>query len=314
MSKLYVNNFEEGLRIDEYLLVGGVSRGITNAGATYLNVELQDNTGTIDAKLWDAKEKDIKTVTAGKVIRVNGDILLYRGNLQLRINSAKEVSESEYKISNYVKASPIEEEVLKKEIYAYINQIDNKILNQITSKIIKDNEKDFFSFPAASRIHHEFVGGLATHVLGMLKLAENLCDAHNYLSKSLLYSGIILHDVGKTIELSGPVLTSYTNKGKLLGHISIMQANVHDVAKELNIEETEEVTLLRHMILSHHGEYEYGSPVLPMIPEAEFLTFIDNIDARANMLDKAMEKTDEGEFTGRIFSLENRSFYKAKIK
>lgn len=313
MSKLYVDQFEEGLRIDEYLLVAGVTKGLTNAGATYLNVELQDNSGTIDAKLWDAKESDIKIVAPGKVIRVNGDVLLYRGNLQLRINSASEVSEEEYNVGDYVKSSPVSEEVLRVEIAKYISQIDNPVLSKLVNKILQDNDKDFYTFPAASRIHHEYVGGLATHVLGMLKIAENLCNSHDYINKSLLYSGIILHDLGKTTELSGPVLTHYTNEGRLLGHISIMQANVKEVAASLGIEDSEEVMLVRHMILSHHGEYEYGSPVLPMIPEAELLTFIDNLDARLAMLDKAMSQTVAGEFTGRIFSLENRSFYKSKI-
>ncbi len=313
MSKLYVDQFEEGLRIDEYLLVAGVTKGLTNAGATYLNVELQDNSGTIDAKLWDAKESDIKTVSPGKVIRINGDVLLYRGNLQLRINSASEVSEDEYNVSDYVKSSPVSEEVLRVEIAKYISQIDNLVLSKLVNKILQDNDKDFYTYPAASRIHHEYVGGLATHVLGMLEIAENLCNSHDFINKSLLYAGIILHDLGKTTELSGPVLTHYTNEGRLLGHISIMQANVKEVASSLGIEDSEEVMLVRHMILSHHGEYEYGSPVLPMIPEAELLTFIDNLDARLAMLDKAMSQTVAGEFTGRIFSLENRSFYKSKI-
>ncbi len=314
MSKLYIKNFEEGLRIDEFLLVAGVTKGVTNAGSTYLNVDLQDNSGNIDAKLWDAKDEDLTVVSPGKVIRVNGDVLMYRGTLQLRINSTKIVDETEYNVADYVKASPISEEVLRVEISEFVQAIENENLSVLVNTILADNDKDFYTYPAASRIHHEYVGGLATHVLGMLKIAKNLCDAHEYINRSLLYTGILLHDLGKTTELSGPVLTHYTNEGRLLGHISIMQADVFDYAKKLNIEKSEEVMLVRHMILSHHGQYEYGSPVLPMIPEAEFLTFIDNLDARVDMLDKAMKITDAGEFTSRIFSLENRSFYKATIE
>lgn len=314
MSKLYIKNFEEGLRIDEFLLVAGVTKGVTNAGSTYLNVDLQDNSGNIDAKLWDAKDEDLTVVSPGKVIRVNGDVLMYRGTLQLRINSTKIVDETEYNVADYVKASPISEEILRVEISEFVQAIENENLSVLVNTILADNDKDFYTYPAASRIHHEYVGGLATHVLGMLKIAKNLCDAHEYINRSLLYTGILLHDLGKTTELSGPVLTHYTNEGRLLGHISIMQADVFDYAKKLNIEKSEEVMLVRHMILSHHGQYEYGSPVLPMIPEAEFLTFIDNLDARVDMLDKAMKITDAGEFTSRIFSLENRSFYKATIE
>ncbi|MEG0290377.1 MAG: HD domain-containing protein, partial [Erysipelotrichaceae bacterium] len=124
--------------------------------------------------------------------------------------------------------------------------------------------------------------------------------------------GVLVHDLGKLIELSGPVITEYTLEGKLLGHISIMQAKLTSVAKEQKIE-GEEVTLLRHMILSHHGVYEYGSPVLPMIPEAEILYFIDNMDARMNTMEKALNQVEPGEFTPRIFALENRMFYKSKL-
>ncbi|NLY62564.1 MAG: HD domain-containing protein [Erysipelothrix sp.] len=313
MTKVYIKDFEEGLRINESLLIVNVTKGLTNAGATYLNIEFQDNTGTIDAKLWDANEENIAIAAIGSVIQVNGDVLLYRNNLQLRINKISSLAQSEYEITDYLKASPIERPVLEDEIYSFIEQIDNENLFAITNKIVRENANDYFTYPAASRIHHEFVGGLATHVLGMLKIAETLVNLYPLINKSLLYSGIVLHDFGKTTELSGPILTQYTTAGKLLGHISIMQADLLDYAKQLGIEDSEEIMLLRHLILSHHGEYEYGSPVLPLVTEAELLTFIDNMDARINMLEKAMDNIDAGEFTPRIFSLENRAFYKHKL-
>ncbi len=313
MSKIYIKDFNEGLRINEPLLIVNVTKGLTNAGAVYLNIEFQDNSGVIDAKLWDANEESINMIQPGNVVLVNGDVLLYRGNLQLRVNFAKVMPEGEYDVTDYLKASPFEQSVLEEEVYSYIEQIDNEILHAIVSKIINENKKDFFTYPAASRIHHEYVGGLATHVLGMLRIAESIANQHAFLNKSLLYAGIILHDFGKTTELSGPILTHYTTEGKLLGHISLMQADLLHYARELNVEDSEEVMLLRHLILSHHGQYEYGSPVLPMVSEAEILSFIDNLDARLNMLDKAMDSIEAGEFTSRIFSLENRTFYKSKI-
>jgi len=143
----------------------------------------------------------------------------------------------------------------------------------------------------------------------MLKQAKALCDIYPTLNRSLLYAGIIAHDMGKVKELSGPVATTYTVEGNLLGHISIMSDEVANIAREHNIE-GEEVMLLRHMILSHHGKYEYGSPKLPMLKEAEMLHFIDNIDARMQMFDKHMKKVEKGQYTERIFALENRQFYK----
>lgn len=143
----------------------------------------------------------------------------------------------------------------------------------------------------------------------MLRQAKALCDIYPILNRSLLYSGIILHDLGKVKELSGPVATSYTVEGNLLGHISIVSDEIAQVAKEHNIE-GEEVLLLRHLVLSHHGKLEYGSPKLPMVKEAEILHFIDNIDARMMMFEKHLKKVDKGQFTERIFALENRQFYK----
>ena len=137
-------------------------------------------------------------------------------------------------------------------------------------------------------------------------------SVYSELNADLLYAGILLHDIGKTVELSGPVVPSYTFEGQMLGHISIAQSMVYAAAKELNIE-GEEVTLLQHMILSHHGKNEFGSPVLPQIREAEMLHMIDNMDARMNMFDKTLETLEAGETSKRVFSLDNRMIYKPKM-
>ena len=142
----------------------------------------------------------------------------------------------------------------------------------------------------------------------MLRTAEALCDIYPSLNRSLLYSGIILHDIGKVKELSGPIGTTYTTEGNLIGHIVIAVEEISMIAAELEIE-GEEVLLLKHLILSHHGKLEYGSPKVPMLKEAEILHFIDNIDARMMMMDKHLDNTDKGKFTDRIFPLENRNLY-----
>ena len=181
-----------------------------------------------------------------------------------------------------------------------------------TSAKKEENIEKLSYYPAASKNHHEYVSGLAYHTYGMLKVAESFCTLYPSLNKDLLYSGITLHDLGKTVELSGPVVPEYTLEGKLLGHISISNAMIKETANKLHIE-GEEVTLLQHMILAHHGKNEYGSPVLPQIKEAEILYLIDNIDARMAMMDKALETVEYGKFTKRVFSLENRALYKPKM-
>src|SRR5690625_729082 len=182
-------------------------------------------------------------------------------------------------------------------------------LQRIVRQLLNKYGREFLTFPAAMTNHHDFVSGLAYHVHYMLRTAEALCDIYPSLNRSLLYSGIILHDIGKVKELSGPIGTTYTTEGNLIGHIVIAVEEISMIAAELEIE-GEEVLLLKHLILSHHGKLEYGSPKVPMLKEAEILHFIDNIDARMMMMDKHLDNTDKGKFTDRIFPLENRNLYK----
>lgn len=312
MNKL-IKELTDGDKLKLTALLSTVNKGVTNKGAPYLSIVLQDKTGTIDAKFWNVSEEQLALYKPGMVAEVNGDVLSHNKQLQFRIVSIHVLDRNNVDLSEFVQASPIPRAQLKEEITSIISSIQNDTIRKIVQEILKEYETDFFAYPAASKNHHNFVGGLATHVLGMLKLAEQVCNLYPMLHRDLLYGGVLLHDIGKLVELSGPVITEYTMEGKLLGHISIMQAKVAQAAERLQLD-GEEVILLRHMILSHHGQYDYGSPVLPMLPEAEMLYFIDNMDARMNTLQKTMDQVEPGEFSSRIFALENRSFYKSKLK
>lgn len=307
-----IQELTDGYKGKFTVLIMHMSRGVTNKGAPYLSFTFQDNTGNIDAKYWNVDESLLYRFKPGMLVEVSGDVLSHQKQLQFRVQKMEEVKD-ELDIRDYVIEGPIKREELMRRVYAYIEDIQNPSIHTVVYEIMKEYEKDFFEYPAATKNHHDFFGGLATHVLGMLDLAHQMCVLYPLLNEDLLIGGVILHDIGKTMELSGAIVTEYTTEGKLLGHISIMQAAVAQKANILGIK-GEEVTLLRHMILSHHGVYEYGSPVLPMIPEAEMLHLIDNIDARMNTISKALNQCTAGEFTSRIFALENRSFYKSNIK
>lgn len=308
-----IHELVDGDKLEIKALLSTVNKGVTNKGAPYLSIILQDKSGTMDAKFWNVTESQLALYKPGMVAGVSGDVLSHNKQLQFRINNIIVLDRSSVDLSEFVQASPIPRAELKQQITDILSHIQNDVIRQIVNEVLKEYDTDFFAYPAASKNHHNFVGGLATHVLGMLKLAEQICDLYPMLHRDLLYGGVILHDIGKLVELSGPVITEYTMEGKLLGHISIMQAKVAQAAERLQLE-GEEIILLRHMILSHHGLYEYGSPVLPMLPEAEMLYFIDNMDARMNSLQKALDQVENGEFSPRIFSLENRSFYKSNLK
>ena len=303
--------FNEKDKIEMPLLVSNVTQGITSAGAPYLSITLQDKTASIEAKLWDAKAEDIARVVSGKVFLVAGEVLKYRQQLQLRVARIEPVLEP-YDLLDFVKQHDVPIEQLKSVVQQTLASLQDPVLKAVTTQLFEKHEHDFFEYPAAAKNHHDFMGGLAMHVVGMLNIAEFLCQQYPLLNRDLLVAGILLHDLGKIFELSGPIVTEYTLQGKLLGHISLMHALVYEQAHELALQHEESIILLSHMILAHHGKYEYGSPVLPLIPEAEVLHFIDNLDARLNMFEKMIETTEPGSFSTRIFSLENRSFYRSK--
>lgn len=312
MSRQTISSFVEGEKIQTSLLITQMNRGITNSGAPYLSFVLQDQSGSIDAKLWDAKDELLSGVEAGKVVLVSAEVLKYRNALQLRIYNLAKLEDNQFDPSDYVMATDLSLEFMQKRIHETLLSMQDIVYRDVCTSIIEDLQEKLYSYPAAAKNHHDFVGGLATHMISMLDLGEAFCTLYPMLNRDLLLAGILLHDLGKIDELSGPILTEYTVEGKLVGHISIMQSKVAEKAKALGFQDSEQVTLMRHMILSHHGEYEFGSPVLPMVMEAEMLTFIDNVDARMNMFAKALESVKPGEWTPRIFPLENRSFYKPK--
>ena len=312
MSKT-IAELTDGYRGDIIVLLLQVNKGVTAKGAPYLSFQLQDKTGNMDAKYWNVSEELLYAYKPGMLVKINGDVLNHQKHLQYRVNHIDILNAEEYDIEDFVKSGPIAKNDLKKEIQAYVDSMRNETIKTITQAFLDEYDKDFYMYPAAMKNHHDFVSGLATHVLGMLHIGEACCKQYPLLHRDLLLAGIILHDLGKLIELSGAVVTDYTKEGKLLGHISIMQGMIDEKAKALSLD-GEEILLLRHMILSHHGKYDFGSPVLPMIPEAEVLFLIDNIDARMQTMDKTLKAVEPGDFSGRVFALENRFLYRSTLE
>lgn len=311
MAKL-VKDFNEGERVVVDLLISNLVKGTTNSGAPYLSLNIQDSSKGIEAKLWDVKPELAEQLEVGKVYNFDLEIIKYKNNLQAKVLKVLPVAQENLNMDDFVFKSPISKDELRNNIQEGINQIKNKDIARIVSSMLNYYSNDVYDYPAASKIHHNFIGGLATHTSGMLKIGEALCEIYPSLNRDYLIAGIILHDLGKIEELTSPVVTEYSNTGKLLGHISIMDARLAQIGEELKLGDSEELLVLRHMVLSHHGEYEYGSPVRPETLEAEVLSQIDNIDAKINIIDKALAEVKEGEFTQKLFAMDNRVFYKHK--
>ena len=307
-----INEFEEHMKLQQPLLVKDVKNGTTSKGSPYLSLILQDNTGTIDGKYWDVKENEQALVQAGKILKFNFEVLLYKDKLQLRMNHVEEISEDEYNLEDFVISSDHSEVERRSLTQSLIDSIQNDVYRKLVIGMLSYVGDKFFTFPAASKIHHGWKGGLSDHSLSMATLADELCKHYPQLDRDLLVSAALIHDVGKTAELSGPVTTEYTLEGKLEGHISLANAWLHEVSEKLGVQEREETVLMHHMILSHHGKMEYGSPVAPMIIEAEALYLIDNMDARLTSLKMALDAIKPGTWTSRMFQFENRQFYKHK--
>lgn len=310
VMKKGIKHYQIGDTFDGFLLIKEVRKGTASNGKPFLTLFFGDATGEIEAKLWDASPDDESVFVEEKVVKITGDIQEYRGKPQLRIKSIRPAQVTDgVRISDFLEKAPVAVDELREYITAAIFEMNNPNIQRIVRAFIKKYENDLFIFPAASKHHHAYVSGLAYHIVTMLKIAKSLCDIYPQLNKDLLYAGIILHDIGKLHELSGPVSTSYTLEGTLLGHISLMVAEIKEIADELNIT-GEEVIVLQHIVLAHHSKPEWGSPKQPLVREAEMLHMIDLIDAKMNMLERALENTNPGEFTERIFGLDNRAFYK----
>lgn len=310
----YIKDLKEHERLTQPLLVKEVKNGTTTKGSPYLSMTLQDKTGFIDAKMWDAKDSDQELVQTGKIINFTFEVLNYKDNLQLRVNRAEKIDENNVNLDDFVISSENSEEKRRNIANQLVMSIQNEIYKKLVIGVIQAVGDKYFTFPAASKIHHSWFGGLSDHSLSMATLADTICQHYPQLNRDLLVSAALIHDVGKTVELSGPVTTEYTLAGKLEGHISIGNEMLDEVAKKLNLENEEETILMHHMVLSHHGKMEFGSPVVPMLMEAEVLSLIDNMDARITTLTGALANTKEGQWTSKLFSLENRQFYKPNKK
>lgn len=307
-----VKDFNEGERLEVNLLISNLVKGTTNSGAPYLSLNLQDNSKAIEAKLWDVKPELANQLETGKVYNFSLEIIKYKNNLQAKVLKVLPISESEINMEDFLFKSPVPIEELKNTIQSGLNSIDNENIARIVSAMLNYYANGLYEYPAASKIHHNFIGGLATHTTGMLKIAQAISGLYPQINKDYLYAGCILHDLGKIEELTSPVVTEYSTTGKLLGHISIMDARIAEIGRDLKLEDSEELLILRHMILAHHGELEYGSPMRPATLEAEVLSMIDNLDAKINIIDKALSEIKEGEFTQKLFAMDNRVFYKHK--
>lgn len=246
---------------------------------------------------------------ANDVIEIDYTVDNYKGKTQLNITTIKKAPDE--MISSFVPSSEYDGKAVFSMLLAKVNNFSDEVLKAIVSKILLDNREALEVYPAAYRLHHAIVGGLMLHTASIVEMAEKTCTVYPNINRELLLSGAILHDVAKTFEMNtakSGLCSRYTVGGELIGHLVKGAMYIEDTAKELGIED-EKVTLLEHMILSHHGVPEYGSPVRPMFLEAEILSTLDSLDATIFEINNATNKINAGSFTERQWALDNRKLF-----
>ena len=310
---MMIKDLKDGDHIVSQYLIVNFAKCVTTAGKNYLNLTLQDSTGSIDGKKWDVNEEDLDTFLPGNIVSIEGDVLNYRDHLQMKILSGKKLEQAQIDVTRFVPTAPVPEKVLEEKLNAYIDSLKDSDLKTITKYLIQKYHDCYVSYPAAVRNHHNFASGLLYHSISMADMAEKVCTLYPEINRDFVIAGALIHDLGKTLELSGPIATKYTLEGKLIGHISIMVAEIRMAVKELHID-GETPLLLEHMILSHHSKPEFGSPVPPLTREAFVLASIDDFDAKMNIISKAEENLKPGEWTEKVFAMDNRAFYIPEYK
>ena len=310
MVKMIIE-FKDGEHISGQFLVNSSAKCVNNQGSAYMNLELKDASGQINAKKWEATLEDENIYVQGNVVFVEAEVLKYKDSLQVKILNGQIVDPSDIDVVKFIKQPPVPKEELIKRFNAHVESIKNEDCRKILDYEIKRLSPKLFDYPAAVSVHHDYGSGLLMHTVSMADLGVYLSNYYPNVDKNILLTGILLHDMGKTIEFEGPIVYKYSLEGRLLGHISIMVSEIRRAAEGLKI--TSEVPLLlEHMVLSHHGSNEFGSPVLPMTKEALLLSLIDNLDSKMVIVEKALEGVNPGEFSTKVYPLDNRCIYKPK--
>ncbi len=297
----YINELREGMNVSEIYLckVKNISR--TKAGKTYYSLVLQDKTGMIDTKIWELNN-GIEHFEQLDYVKVDGNITSFQGSLQLNVRRLRVAREGEYLPEDYIPSTDKDIKAMYRELSDYVNHIQNPYLRQLLVAFFGDQTfaKVFRTHSAAKRVHHGFMGGLLEHTLSVTKICDFFSTHYPILNRDLLISAALLHDIGKVDELSDFPENDYTDQGQLLGHIVMGTMMIDEKIKQISGFPEKLATELKHCILAHHGELEFGSPKKPALIEALALNFADNADAKMETFIEALaeENRNDSEWRG----------------
>lgn len=306
LSELHVGDSFTG-----FFILKNLRNLMTNSGKPYLSCSLADASMSVEAKVWDYAGP-LGPADEGKVAKIQGVMQEFKGAPQVKVERIRLASpQDQYPLDDLVPVAPLNRDAAYTRVLELVESIGDGDYRAVCREMLARHGEGFRSMPAAKSVHHGFVGGLLMHTGTMLELAQFLASVYSsVIDRDLLLAGTLLHDIAKLEEFVVSelgIVTEYSVKGQLLGHLVLGAQEVAEVAAMLDIPEEKSV-LLQHLLLSHHGQPEFGAAVVPMCAEAELLTYIDNIDAKMEIYRENLEKTEPGTFSPRIFALEKRIF------
>jgi len=323
MKEIYIAEvaaFSEGQTFESFFLVLVKQQRITKNNKPYLNLILGDKTGQLEARVWELGDARIaKDFERGDIVKVRGSVSKFDDRVQMKVDQLRKATAGEAQKIDMLPATTYDVAALWRQLMSFVESFSDPDLKRLLLALL--NEPDlgqaYREAPAAKQLHHAWLGGLLEHVVSLLGLADRVAGHYPLVHRDLLLTGVILHDIGKVKELSWEVGFEYTLEGTLLGHIQMGSALAERTMDSLPGFSPKLKTLVLHMILSHHGKLEFGSPKLPMTPEALALSFVDDLDAKMQAMTSEFEKCQrEGkatdEMTGKVWALDQRQLLNTK--
>lgn len=297
----YINELREGESVIGHYLCKGKQSLKSRAGKTYLSLKLQDRTGMVDAKVWEMTN-DIKAFEENEFIKIDATVVVYQNDIQLNVKRIRRSMEGEYDPADYIPCTEKNVEEMYQKLMSYIKTIENPYIKKLLEEIFYKNpivSKCFKTHSAAKSVHHSYRGGLLEHTLSVTEICDFAAPRYKYVNRDILIASAMLHDIGKIMELSEFPENDYTDEGQLLGHLMIGSELIKDTAKKIEGFPKTLENLLKHCMISHHGEYEYGSPKLPKTIEAFILHCADNLDAKSKVIEEMIDNnSNQGNWVG----------------
>jgi 3'-5' exoribonuclease len=297
--------------VEGFCIIKSIEKKTASSGSSYLDMTIGDKSGEMNAKLWDVKDLHVK-YGQNDFVKVRGTVTVYRGVEQFKIERIRHVIDGDnVKIEDYIESADLSGEVMLRYIENIVSRFEDEELKKLVGAVIDEKREKLLYWPAALKLHHSVRSGLLLHTLSILRLAQGVCSVYPFVCKDLLYSGIILHDIAKIDEINSSdigIAADYTVRGNLVGHLVMGAIEIDRIGSRLGISE-ETLTLVEHMLISHHGVPQFGAAQFPMFIEAEILSELDLLDARIYTMCHEISQKNVGEFTGRQWSLDERKLY-----